>query len=146
MRSAQSMACPQRQQFTFSQKRLIGTQREQKGPVVTEIHMAVPPSLRFLLQVSPLCKNNRRDYERCCNRKSGGTPPHQKHLCEILLRRQRSYDRFKSRIAPQRIPKRIETQMAISNMAPWQLGCFGQSFNCAVLFPCPCINDGQVLD
>jgi hypothetical protein len=30
-----------------------------EGPIVTEIQTAVPPSLRFLLLVSPFCKNNR---------------------------------------------------------------------------------------
>jgi hypothetical protein len=49
-------------------------------------------------------------------------------------------------IAPQRIPQRVKTQIAVSHMAPWQFGCFRQAFNCAVLVARPRINDRQVLD
>src|SRR6266487_2037196 len=63
-----------------------------------------------------------------------------------LLWRKRSDDFLKARVAPQRIPERIETQMAVSNMAPWQLHCLSQSFNCAILIARPSINNSQVLN
>lgn len=39
--------------------------------------------------------------------------------CRILFRREGSDDCFKARVAPQWVPERIETQIAVSNMAPW---------------------------
>src|SRR6266540_6191541 len=64
----------------------------------------------------------------------------------MLFRCERSDYRFKARIAPQRIPERIETQMAVSNVAPWQLHCLIQAFNRAILVACPSINDSEVLN
>src|SRR6266481_6245504 len=81
------------------------------------------------------------------NRKSGGALLHSEStLCETLFRRKGSDDCFKARIASQRIPERIETQMAISNMAPRLPRCFAQPFDCVILIARPGINDGQVLD
>jgi hypothetical protein len=39
--------------------------------------------------------------------------------CRILFRRERNDERFKARVAPQWVPERIETQIAVTNMAPW---------------------------
>jgi hypothetical protein len=63
-----------------------------------------------------------------------------------LLRRKRSDDRIKARIASQRIPKRIKTQMAVAQTSYWQIHSFIQLFDCAILVARPCINDGQILD
>jgi hypothetical protein len=63
-----------------------------------------------------------------------------------LLWRKRSDDCFKARIAPQRIPKRIETRIAVADNATGQLRCYRQSFDCAILVARPRINDSQVLD
>src|ERR1700692_2692142 len=64
----------------------------------------------------------------------------------MLSRREGSDDCFKARVAPQWVPERIETQMAISHMVPWQLDCLSQPFNCAILVARPRINDSQVLN
>src|SRR4029077_7879539 len=66
--------------------------------------------------------------------------------CEILLWRERSDDCLEARVAPQRVPQRVKTQVTVGHMAPWQFGCFRQSFNCAVLVASPRINDSQILD
>src|SRR6266581_2148927 len=64
----------------------------------------------------------------------------------MLSRREGSDDCFKARVAPQWVPERIETQIAVSNVAPWQLHCLSQSFNCAILLASPRINDREVLN
>ena len=64
----------------------------------------------------------------------------------ILSRREGSNDCFETRVAPQRIPERIEAQIAVTNMAPWQLHYFSQSFNCTILVACPRINDREILN
>src|SRR6185437_7869640 len=64
----------------------------------------------------------------------------------ILFRCERSDNRFKSRVTPQWVPQRIETQIAVSNMAPWQLHYLSQSFNCAILVARPRINDREILN
>src|SRR5204863_7689643 len=66
--------------------------------------------------------------------------------CRILFRREGRHDRVKPRVAPQRRPERIETQIAVSNMAPWQLRCLSQSFNCSILIARRRINDREVLN
>ena len=38
---------------------LTGKQKKQKRPVVTEIQIALPSSLRFLINSPPFCENNR---------------------------------------------------------------------------------------
>ena len=65
---------------------------------------------------------------------------------ELLFRRERSDNRFKSRVASQWVPERIETQIAVSNMAPWPLHYLGQPLNCAILLASPRINDREVLN
>src|SRR5437762_7223809 len=62
-----------------------------------------------------------------------------------LLRRKRSDDLIKARVSSQRVPNRIETQIAVAQTAPRQLRCLGQSFDCAIVVARPCINDCQVL-
>src|ERR1043166_4217261 len=64
----------------------------------------------------------------------------------MLLRCERSDNRFKARVAPQRIPEGMEAQIAVSNMAPWQLHYLSQSFNCAILVARPRINDREILN
>src|SRR6266481_210947 len=63
-----------------------------------------------------------------------------------LLRHKRSDDVVEARIASQRVPERIETQITVGNVAPWQLDCLTQSFNCAIILACPRINDSEVLN
>jgi len=73
-----------------------------------------------------------------------------RHACRYksncLLWRERSDDCLEARVATQGVPQRVETQIPVSHMAPWQFGCFRQSFNCPVLVARPRINDSQVLD
>src|SRR5882724_1870861 len=65
--------------------------------------------------------------------------------CCSIFWRERSDDCFKTRVAAQRIPKGMETQMSVAQMAARQLRYLGQSFNCAILVARPRINDSQVL-
>src|SRR4029077_13557683 len=64
----------------------------------------------------------------------------------MLFRCERSDNRFEARVTPQRIPERIEAQIAVTNMAPWQLHYLSQSFNCAILVARPRINDREILN
>src|SRR5437667_1604434 len=64
----------------------------------------------------------------------------------MLLRCERSHNRLEARVAPQRIPERMEAQIAVSNMAPRQLHYLSQSFNCAILVARPRINDREILN
>src|SRR6516225_6217265 len=63
-----------------------------------------------------------------------------------LFRREGSNDCFKARVAPQRVPEGIETQIAVSNMASWQLHGLSQSFNGVILVARPCINGREILN
>src|SRR5438874_2618664 len=73
-----------------------------------------------------------------------------RHACHYnsncSLGRERSDDCLEARIAPQRIPQRMKTQIAVSHMASWEFGRLRQSLNCPVLVARPRINDSQVLD
>ena len=57
-----------------------------------------------------------------------------------------SDDCFEARLAPQRVPEGIEAQIAVSNVAPWQLHCLRQSFNGVIRVARPCINDREILN
>jgi hypothetical protein len=106
------------------------------------------PSVQSLISSNPKCAKlgsrlramNLRQRKLFALPKSGNTAAIVKHWGEMLLWRKRSDDGFKARVAPQRVPKGVETQMTIAQIVK-QLCCLSQLFDCAILFACPRIDD-----
>src|SRR5438094_7097256 len=86
-----------------------------------------------------------RDLRAECTAENGSTPVRRPANTQLLWCK-RSDDAVEARIASQRVPEGIQTQMAVSNMTPRQLHSVIQSFDCAVFLARPGIDDGEVLN
>jgi hypothetical protein len=121
---------------------ITGKQREQKRPVVTEIQIAVPPLFASFYKFLARAKTTRPFMSVPVTESSGAQPPFESYSVRMLLWRERSNNRFKARVASERVPKRIQPQIAVAQTGDRKLRPLSQLFDCAILVASPRIDNG----